>query len=464
MKKDNRKTEYINPDMTGAGSHGFPYGNVIQVKEDVYLKSSTVKINTTGDFKIRIFEWDNGCIGAALFQKDLRFGPGTYTISFDGVKLLAGKKYWIGRVSTDPNSTDNMDNAYADRKTSVPPATFKYVDTLGGTSKFSNAIDFTSTYYYFFNLEIEAVKWKTATPKKSARSYGKKNIIEGMDTDNWTLRAGTTYKRFEGNRAYWDSNADYAGIQLILSKMGIPDSEFQGKTVTYGGKSHPSATIMLFYRKSDGVATYIGVTKPATSRTVVIPAGASELRVYIQSDSGGRGELWCEDVFLNFGTDSEYKSYEPAPKPAKLYPERNLIPDFNDEGWFQDSTTAGGTLTVDSTNPYRATLVTTASAQGRLLWIPVESGKTYTFSFGKLTGLLRLYKDRVSFHDNPKNIFQGATPVPITVTPDDTYRGFITVRLTLGSAGTVEIEDLRFQEGDSTLFTPMNRTKMKPLL
>lgn len=464
MKKDNRRTEYINPDLSGAGSHGFPYGNIISVKEDVRLWSTTVKINTTGDFKVRIYEWNNGIIDVPVFQNDLRFGPGTYTISFDGVLLKAGKKYWIGRVSTDPNSTNNMDNAYADRKTSMPPATFKYIDTLGGTSKFSNTIDYTSTYYYFFNLEVEAANWKAATSVKAARTYGKKNIIEDMSSDNWTLRAGTTYKRQEGRRTYWNSNQDYAGVQLILSKMGMSDAEFQGKTVTYGGKVHPSATVMLFYRKSDGTATYVGVTKPDISRTVTIPAGASELRVYVQSDSGGRGELWSEDLFLNLGTDSEYKGYEPSLKPAKLYPKKNLIPDFNDAGWFQDTNTAGGTLTVDSTNPYIADLVTTVSAQGRLLWIPVENGQTYTFSFEKFQGLMRIYKDRVTFHDNPKCLTQPTTPAPFTFTVDDTYRGYVTLRLTLGGAGTVHLENLQLEKGSKTNFEPMQNIALKPLL
>jgi hypothetical protein len=96
-----------------------------------------------------------------------------------------------------------------------------------------------------------------------------------------------------------------------------------------------------------------------------------------------------------------------------------------------------------------------------LIQIPVELGKTYTLSFRKIQGLLRVYKDRVTFHDNPKNIFQGSTAVPVTFTVDETFNRAITIRLTLGSAGTVRVEDLQLEEGVATQFEPMSLTKLK---
>lgn len=461
MKK-NAEREFINADMTGASSHVYPYGNVIQVKEDVRLWGYQIQVGTpAGTFDSVIYEWNNGCIGEPLFREVIDCTANTfYNLSYRGTRLQAGKKYYIGRNDPQRNNSSNG-TAGVWRKTGMPGADFKYITTLGGSQFYSPAIDFPSTWYYIFNLEVER------RYLKPARLFSDDNLVAPLSSDMWKLRSGTTYTRFEGRRLYWNSNADYAGVQVILSTMGIPDSMFQGKTITFGGQVHPNATVMFFYKRADGTPIYIGVSKVTDNgaRTMVIPLGASELRLYVQSDAGGRGELWCEDVFVKISDDKTYKAYSPNLKPAKLLPKKNLIPDFYDSGWFDDATVSSPTVSIYSDNPYGMRMDIPFSASGRLIWIPVQSGKTYTFSFGKCTGLYRLYRRKVNNHDVNMVIVQDSVPKNnYSFTVDDTYNGFITLRLTYGAATSLWYENLQLEEGSATAFEKLSLTKLKPAI
>jgi hypothetical protein len=204
----------------------------------------------------------------------------------------------------------------------------------------------------------------------------------------------------------------------------------------------------------------VNISPYTTDNYVTFNTGNNfQVRLYISRASGSASTV--KNVMFNEGAYQPFEPYELGMKQYVGLPEKNLVSDFNSSQWFEDSTTPGGTLTVDADNPYRATITTTTSAQGRLIQIPVELGKTYTLSFRKIQGLLRVYKDRVTFHDNPKNIFQGSTAVPVTFTVDETFNRAITIRLTLGSAGTVRVEDLQLEEGVATQFEPMSLTKLK---
>jgi hypothetical protein len=226
------------------------------------------------------------------------------------------------------------------------------------------------------------------------------------------------------------------------------------------------ATVMFFYKKADGTATYIGVSKVTDNgaRNITVPIGASECRLYVQSDTGGRGELWVEDVFVKFGSDKTYKAYNPVLKPATLLPKKNLIPDFYDSRWFDDATVASPTVSIYSDNPYGMRMDIPVSASGRLIWIPVEKGKTYTFSFGKATGLYRIYRRKVNNHDASMCLIQdpnAGKPSTFTFTVDDTYNGFVTLRLTYGAATSLWYENLQLEEGTATAFEKLMLTKLK---
>jgi hypothetical protein len=146
---------------------------------------------------------------------------------------------------------------------------------------------------------------------------------------------------------------------------------------------------------------------------------------------------------------------------AELVPIKNLIPDFYDSRWFSDQTTGGVVPTVEIIEPYKMIMTNTASAQGRLIWIPVEVGKTYTFSFTRITGLYRLYKKRVTFHDAPMvitNHSEAGKPDTFTFTVDETFNGFVTLRLTYGSAGVLVFENMQLEEG--TVATPFEPLKL----
>jgi len=142
---------------------------------------------------------------------------------------------------------------------------------------------------------------------------------------------------------------------------------------------------------------------------------------------------------------------------ANKVPKKNLIQNFLSADWFADYSTGGGTMSVDPVNPHKMTLNMTVSAQGRLIWIPVEIGKTYTFSFKQLTGLYRIYKRKVGNHDANMVLVQdqnAGKPDTFSFTVDDTYKGFITIRLTFGSAGTFTFENLQLEVGSKTEFEP----------
>jgi hypothetical protein len=139
---------------------------------------------------------------------------------------------------------------------------------------------------------------------------------------------------------------------------------------------------------------------------------------------------------------------------AQLYPIKNMIPDFYDAGWFNDPTISAPAVEV--INPYKMIMTNTFSAQGRLIWIPVEAGKTYTFSFGRITGLYRFYKRKVNNHDTNMVLVQDSVPQDFTFTADESYAGFVTLRLTYGGAGVLVFEDMQLEEGTvKTPFKPL---------
>jgi len=142
---------------------------------------------------------------------------------------------------------------------------------------------------------------------------------------------------------------------------------------------------------------------------------------------------------------------------ASKVAKKNLIKNFLDADWFADYTSGGGTVSVDPVNPHKMTLNMSVSAQGRLIWVPVEIGKTYTFSFKQITGLYRIYKRKVGNHDANMVLTQdqnAGKPDTFSFTVDDTYKGFITIRLTFGSAGAFTFENLQLEVGSKTTFEP----------
>ena len=149
-------------------------------------------------------------------------------------------------------------------------------------------------------------------------------------------------------------------------------------------------------------------------------------------------------------------------KLAKGTPKKNLIPDFNNSGWFQDYTSAGGVVEVDKVNPHKMKLTTTQGAQARLIQVPVEFGKTYTLSFKTSTGLYRIYKSALRNHDDYKWLNKVNEKTGITFTVDASYGGYITLRFTAGSAGYYYFENFQLEEGSvATNFEPykeVNRT------
>jgi hypothetical protein len=585
-KKAVMPTEKINSDMSGASSHIYPYGNVISVKEDVRLWGYQIQVGTpTGTYDSVIYEWNNGAIGQPLFREVINAtASGIMNLSFKGTLLKAGKKYYIGR--NDPNrNNDSAGNAGVYRKTSMPGADFKYITTLGGSQFYSPAIDFPSTWYYTFGLEVtpanikpslvpdknlinpDISKWSqgsaggqwelfadpnrirlnkrievlpntkytvkvdgnydvyvrqfayeggfeigvsqwnvdgtSLTTTGSTKFVGiilrkkdnsaitlsdiaiaKPCLVQGdtsvnvpyklinkpaklmsdgalnvpLSSDLWTLRAGTTYKRMEGNRAYWNSNQDYAGIQLLFSTMGFTDDFFQGKDIVFGGEVHANATVMFYYKRADGTPIYIGVSKVTDNgaRAMTIPAGSTEHRLYVQSDTGGRGELWCENVYVKFGTEKGYKPYHPTNPPSVKYPKKNLLPKM------QEWTYTNAADKVSFISDYKLSMNGDTAGLYYNQHTFVEKGKSYTVSAGYLTSNARVAIREVKANGSKvfvSNLIPGQ--MSYTFTPaSDTLK--IEVDCTTNGTGTMIFENVQLEEGSvATTFEPYRLTNKK---
>jgi hypothetical protein len=204
---------------------------------------------------------------------------------------------------------------------------------------------------------------------------------------------------------------------------------------------------MLFYRKSDGNPAYIGLAKYETERTFTLPYGISEMRIYVQSDVGGRGELWAEDVYLKFGSNITYKPYEPVMKPAILYPKKNLIPPFTDSSW--------SIVGESTTSVLSETKLQTATVSGiNSVIVPVKGNTQYTFSaINNDAGIyfIDAYRGDVNLlrHTQPA----GNTDSSITFTTPATANAVKIILRGPGSASKSALwEKLQLESGSKTAF------------
>ncbi|AJK28077.1 tail protein [Bacillus phage Palmer] len=359
------RKDVIAPDIQGT-SHNFVSGNLYKVKQDVRLTKAKFESLTAGTFNVAIYEWVEGTgkVGQPLFMRDAEYGIGVYSYDFGGITLKAGKTYFIGRY-------DQTNAAAIKRITGGTINVGNYVEWVGGTTLSQTTTIYPTSYYSFFAIEFELVN--------SAKLISDGALNVPLTSDLWVLRSGTTYKRFEGNRVYWNSNADYAGIQLILANMGYKDSDFQGKDIVFGGDVHPLATVMFYYKRADGTPTYIGVSKVTDNgaRAMTIPYGTTEHRIYVQSDAGGRGELWCENVYVKFGTEKGIKPYNPTNKKAAMYPKKNLIKGFS-------SYIPNGVFIQQMYEEYRVQAKSTNPTTSNGYWlVDVKPFTDYTFSLDR---------------------------------------------------------------------------------
>ncbi|AKA61471.1 hypothetical protein CPT_Stahl43 [Bacillus phage Stahl] len=428
-------------------------------------------LKETNNFAATLFQKNLLIIEPRLWPKGVRqqnqsIQVGDYRITYDGTfpkveenklyRLEMNANYKAGVFVFDKNNVCLLDTGWK-------YGSFDFAIPAGGVKiaiNFAMSNDGAIDPNRILQSGLSVFK-KTPEKNKPAKMYRGKNFLTFPDGE-WTRRPGTLNTTFTKSRLEWDNFQDYAGVQILLE-----DALLQGKTVTFGGKRHPDATIILFYKKPDGTNAYIGLGTGEMERTLFIPYGASECRFYVQNANGIRTKLWAEDLYLNIDSDKIYTPSKAQNKTALLFPKKNLIPDFNDPGWFNDSSVGSGPLTVDPENPYKAKLKVNLSAQGKLIWIPVEHGKTYTFSFKNITGLYRIYKRKVINHDNNLALAQSASvgaPTTYSFTVDADYQGYISIRLTQSVAGEYTFENLQLEEGiSSTNFEPLKYGPKKPV-
>lgn len=442
-------TEMLFPDMTGAASHAFVALNVFTVKRNVKLRKAKMNVATTGSFNILVQEWQDGVglIGNPVYQKDQTLSAtGLIEYDFGGVLLEKGKTYAIGRY----NQTGA---AGVFRTTSAPNPNSNYLTWLGGTTPNNTSIIYPTTYYYFYGMEIESLR-----ENKTANLYNR-NLIPPLSDPKWFVKSGHAKGAIINDYEYRMSTA-------AVSVIGydIPITLKPNTTYTLGGTFIGGGARLRLMRASDDF--FLINLNPSAPVQTYTTTSLTDYKIRVENN-GQAGDYTTKDFYL-FEGNIPTPIFEPRSsknKPLSFYPRKNLIPDFKDPRWFSDYTTGGGTMVVDPIDPYKMKLTLTVSAQGRLLWIPVEIGKTYTFSFGKIDGLYRIYKRKVGNHDNAMALIQNGSagmPLSYTFTPDADYQGFVTIRLTQGAAGTFSFEELKLEEGSDKSARQEYKNNMKP--
>lgn len=423
--------ETINTDLSGASSHVYPYGNVIEVKEDVRLWGYKIQVGTPlGTFDSVIYEWNNGAFGVPIFREVINAtASGIMNLSYKGVLLKAGKKYYIGR--NDPNrDNSSVGNAGVYRKTGVNVADYKYIKTLGGTQFYSPAIDFPSTWYYIFALEIESQKHKPATlvPKKNI--FPKENLVHGswqgsplaINTgsalykalkDPIKLKAGTYTVSSRGDVNVAALNA--AGTVLFGTNDTLPRSF----TITM------DSLIYFHFRKKDSSAW----------DSSTFPIDTEVLGLQLEAGS----------------SVTPFESIKLVNKPAVLIPKKNLIPPLTDPLWFVKFGQIKGTIVNDYEYRMVASVV---SVVGFDIPIKLKPNTTYTLGGTFIGAGARL---RLMRADNDAFIINLNPSAPIQTYTTGTY---IDLKIRIennGQAGDFTTKDFFLYEGNisNPVFEPM---------
>ena len=291
------------------------------------------------------------------------------------------------------------------------------------------------------------------TKNKSAIAVPKKNLITGLEQYD-SIGTVSFSRTVEGKYVFsWDNGFD-AYVRNIPVK---PNTTY---TLSMKKQLISNDVTVTIRDKNNGT-----MTSAVSDNQLTFNSGYnSVITLRFARLNTTTGSVIISDLQLEEGSSATpFEPYDGINKVSKGIPVKNLIPNYNDSGWFQDSTAAGGTVEVDPLNPHKMKLTITAGAQGRLIWIPVQPGKTYNLSFVQCTGLYRLYSGKVTFHQDPRWLNKTGGNAPLTFTVDSTYGGYITLRFTAGSAGYYYFENFQIEEGATqTSFEPY-KEKSKPL-
>ncbi|MFE4029144.1 LamG-like jellyroll fold domain-containing protein [Priestia sp. YIM B13551] len=291
-------------------------------------------------------------------------------------------------------------------------------------------------------------------PYKSAKKFPKTNLVKPFD--QWLKT---------------DPNAIINGphevtLNPAANYNGFRDNSFQirpGGTYTFSVDEITTGAVIFIATVESGTTKYTTLADTRKSATFTLSPTVTSMWMETHAQTS-RGVFTIKNPMLIEGNAKvPFEPYQEINKSAnKVSVSKNLIPNFNDPRWFQDDTAPGGTMEVDQNNPHKMKIVLTASAQSRIIHIPVQNGKAYTFSFANIVGLYRLYKGRVLHHDLLATLVQDASPVKFSFVVDSSYGGYVTLRLTNGSAGTYTFENLQLEEGyANTSFNPYEEVLKK---
>lgn len=230
---------------------------------------------------------------------------------------------------------------------------------------------------------------------KAAVKVPQKNLI---DPKLITLRAGTNAFTISGNRITFDATKqDYAGINYQVAN----DADFAGKTVTWSCTNRsPEVTPMLAYKPAGSESlTYIGADLTTNFKTMTIPAGATNIRFYVQNNANARGNFFIDGWQIEYGERTPYAPYKYGNKLAVLtQPKKNIFPTYP-LYWEAGSITSSGQST--SLNNIRTKDFVPVEPSTQYIQSSNDTGKTIVFYFDSAKNFIstpnQYYRDGATF-------------------------------------------------------------------
>ena len=316
----------------------------------------------------------------------------------------------------------------------------------------------------YLKLTVEQLQFEVGSQRSDFEVFGVKNKLAKLQSENllppltdsrWYVAYGQTKGEIRGDYDYFMSiDTD----KVVGMDIDLPLEV--GQTYTLSADAIGENARIRVVRRSD---TAFLANLNSTNSPLIFTASSSDTFIRIENNNKA-GQNTIKNFMLAKGSNSKqkFKPYKLETKKASLVPKENLLKPFTSSDWVENNL-AGISVAVDSTNEYRATF-TGQTSQGKTMYVPVEKGKTYSFSFvGMPTPVVyRLYKGKYNYHIDSQLVVQDNNNVSFTV--DGSYNGFVSVRIALVYNGTGVVNGLMLTEGSPQSFKPYELAAKKASL
>jgi hypothetical protein len=397
--------------------------------------------------------------------KLITHGSGNWDVSKVLVPVEVGKPYTLsakvtgtGSVEIWEDSTLNLGSFAKDVNIAGGFASRTYTPTKSPAEIRIVNSKKELTDLVFEDLQLEKAESKTPYEKyhgtnKPAKKAAQKNLI---DPKMITLRAGTNNVTIKGNRIEFDAlGQDYAGINFQVNN----DLDYAGKTITWSCTNRSAGvTPMLAYKPVGSESlTYIGADLTTNSRTMLIPAGATNVRFYVQNNAGQRGNFFIEGWQVEYGEKTPYSPYKYGNKLSIFQePKKNYLLPFTSWG-----AEAAAGMTYDVFTDRKVIINYNSTSQYVGLQMPVDyktlyqlRGKTVTFS-AKAIDRYAMSTTQVQMRfwggsaGNLDFVLSNTQLSSTKVVPPDFTGFFIKIQTNVIGTAKIMVEDLQLEIGDT---------------